>query len=484
MKVTVEDAGACVKNLQIVVDKEEVEKEHEGLFKEYRSDISIPGFRKGKFPRKLFERKYADTIKDDVRGRIREKFIKEALEEHKLEPVIPAVMDDKSFKRGEDYVFTARVELKPVITVPDLKEITLSREEHAVTDEMIEREVSFLRERRLEYKPKDGDTVAEGDKVLVSYVITADGQTIDTQEEGSLFAEEHGSFLGAVADYPAVIIGKKKGQSVSFKTVLPPYFGKKEYQGKPAEVNLTIKGVEAKVLPDASSKEFLEFYGLASVEDMQAKIREGIANGQKQEATAKLQEQIRDYIAAAVDAELPPTLLEGEIQSRRRNMVNGMQSQKKSQEEIDKAVTEQVAELAQSARRALQVFFFLEKVAEGNTVIVTEEELEERIARVAIQQRVTPADMKAHLLRTGGIENLREQLREDKTYQYIIDHATIGMGPVEKPKPKAAEEKPAKAEKAEKTEKPAKAENAEKAPKDEKPAPRKKAAKKASDEKE
>ena len=147
MEITVQDKENCVKTVVITVGKDEVEKEYKSLYDEYKSDIVIPGFRKGKFPRKLFERKYADTIAEDVRNRIKENYLKDALEEKGLNPLVAPDIDEKEFKRDEAFEFTATVEIAPVIDVPDLKKIALEEEEQEITGEMVDEELSFLQER-------------------------------------------------------------------------------------------------------------------------------------------------------------------------------------------------------------------------------------------------------------------------------------------------------------------------------------------------
>ena len=98
MEITVENNENCVKTLAITVNKEEVEKEYQTLYNEHKSDIVIPGFRKGKFPRKLFERKYADTIAEDVRNRIKENYLKDALDEKGLKPLVATIYTTGPYK--------------------------------------------------------------------------------------------------------------------------------------------------------------------------------------------------------------------------------------------------------------------------------------------------------------------------------------------------------------------------------------------------
>ena len=440
MEVKIQDVESCVRTLAIKVTKDEVEKEYASLFDEFKNNIVIPGFRKGKFPRKLFERKYADTIKDDVKSRIKDNYLAQALEQEKLEPLIKPQVDDQEFKRGESFEFNVTVEIKPAFDLPDLSGISLVKEVREISDDMIDREIEFLRERKKEYKGKEGDTVEEGDKVSSSYEIIVDDEVIETQADGSMYAETGGAFLGDVEKYPDCIIGKKKGSAVTLNTTLPPYFHKKEYQGKKAAVKLEIKKIERKVLPGIDDKEFLDFYQCDSVDDMRTKISASILADFEREQKSKLYQQIYEHFDASMNFDLPPTLLKGEIDSRKRNMrAQLQQAEKKDPEEIEKKVSEAEEDIIKDARRVLRNFFLLEGIADANTIVVTEEELNQRISGLALQQRVTPADMKEHLRRTGGIDNIRGSIREEKTLEFIAGKAGIT-------EEKAAEEKPAKKE--------------------------------------
>jgi trigger factor len=427
MDVSIEEKEQCVKTLAITVSKEEVEKEYKGLYEEYKNDIVIPGFRKGKFPRKLFERKYADTIKDDVKGRIKENYLKKALEENKIEPIVAPDVEESELKRGEDFAFNVTIELRPEFETPPLDKIALSKEDKQVTDEMIGQEVDFLRERRKSFTPKKGGKVEKGDKVAASLEIKVDNEVIDTQEDANMYAEEHGSFLGEVEKYPDAVIGKKKGDTVNLKTVLPPYFHLKEYQGKKAAVAVTVKGIEKKVLPDPEDTEFLSAFGCESLTEMKDKIREGIEKDIERAQNALLTQQIYDYFNEKADFELPPSLLKREIETRRHRMRSQLMQQKKSEEEIKKQIEESSEDFSTDAVKALKNFFILDKVASDNTIVVTEQEVDERIAGLAQQQHVTPADMKERLTQMGGIDSIRSDIKEEKTIQFIIGKAKVDV---------------------------------------------------------
>ena len=425
MEITVKDKDTCVKDVDITVTRDEVEKEYKALYDEHKHDISIPGFRKGKFPRKLFERKYADTIAEDVRNRIRENYLQEALEEKGFAPLVAPEIDAKEFKRDEAYEFTATVELAPDIELPDLGSITLEKDEEEVTDEMIDNELSLLRERMKSYKAKQGTTVEEGDKIYCDYEISVDGEVIESQEDANMFAEENGSFLGDVKDYPEAVMGKNQGESVTLKTVLPPYFHKKEYQGKEASVTVDIKKMESKVLPDPDTEEFYSAFGMKSLDDLKEKISERIEGEIRNRKKAKYAQGIYTYFDENTDIGLPPTVLKREIERRRNRLKQQLSQQDIKDDELKKKIEEAEEDIQQEAEKALKNYFILERIAEENKIIVTEEEIDRRVASLAVAQRVTPADMKEHLARIDGLSSLKSDIREDKTIEFIIDKANI-----------------------------------------------------------
>jgi len=426
MEITVQEKETCVKDVVITVTKEEVEKEYASLYDEYKNDIVIPGFRKGKFPRKLFERKYSDTIADDVRSRIKENYLKDALEEKKFKPLVAPHIDEKEFKRDEAFEFTATVEVAPEVEVPDLAKIKLEKDDIDVEDTMVEEELGQLQNRMRSYKAKKkGSIVKDGDKISCSYEISVDGEVIDAEENADMFAEERGSFLGDVKNYPKTVLGKKEGGTVTLKTVLPPYFHKKEYQGKEASVKVTIKKCEQKVLPDPESEEFLSAYGCTSFDELKDRIRERIKGGIEKEQNAKFTQDIYTYFDENTDIELPPTVLKREIETRRNRLRHQLSRQDLDDNELKTKLAEAEENIEKDAVRALKNYFILEKIAEENTIVVTEEEIDRRIAGLAASQRVTPADMKEHLSRIDGIASLRSDIQEEKAIQFIIEKADV-----------------------------------------------------------
>jgi trigger factor len=220
-------------------------------------------------------------------------------------------------------------------------------------------------------------------------------------------------------------MGKKEGGTATLKTVLPPYFHKKEFQGKEASVKVTIKGIDRKVLPDTDNKEFLSAYGCESLDEIKNKIKERIQGEIERQQNAKYTQDIYTYFDENADFGLPPTVLKREIETRRNRMRHQLSQQDIKDEELKSKLGEAEGDIEKEAKKILKNFFILEKIAEDNTIVVTEEEIDKRIAMLAMQQRVTPADMKQHLSRMGGLESLRSDIREEKTIQFVIEKVDI-----------------------------------------------------------
>jgi len=423
MEVTVEDVGGCTKKLLISVSTEEVDKVYEEIYNEYRHEIVIPGFRRGRFPRKLFERKFSSSIEKDVRERIKENCLQEALEGEKLTAVVPPRIEEREFRKGEPFEFTAEVEIEPEFDVPPLGEITLSYSGGEITDEMVDEEVTRLRETFPSYTREEGAAVEEGDRVRVSFEITVGEESLEAMEDVEMYAEKEDFRFGATDEFPACILGKKEGEAFSCGFVLPPFFHREEYRNKEAQMKGTVRLVEKKVIPAPDDSRFLSAVKCETLDELKRKIRGRLEQVREAARREAFREQIREYFNEKADFDLPPSLVEREKNGIRNRMRRRLLNEGIKDEELEKRLDEAAEEIEDEARKSLKNYFIFKKIADENTIVVTEEEVDARVAVLAAERNVTPADMKQYLASLGGIDALRVELREEKTLDFIISKA-------------------------------------------------------------
>ena len=435
MKMEVTELGPMKRALKIEVPADEVTQRIARAYVELNRQVNIPGFRPGKVPLALLEKRYAKTVEEDVIRSLVPDFYDKAVRQAGIVPVhveIPP-LDRVKIKKNEPFTFTATVEIKPNIELRDYKApspISLKPDKRTVTEEQLDRGLEVLREQqaRLEAVPSD-HTIVDGDYIVLDIQGMLDGVTLEgTKKEGQLHkVGSHASVLGLEID--SHVGGKKDGAVLEISQPYPTSHPDPRVAGKTVVFTLTIKSVKEKKLP-ALDDEFAKDCGpYNSLQEIKDKLRDGMEQALKREIEDTYKDTIVKRLMDTHHFDLPETLVERELEAIIRQHIQQQQQRKSGTQESPG--TEDLTSLRQEHRdeaaRRVKVSLVLEAIAEKEGLTVTQDDFNAEIVRLASELKMPTADL-VKMIKAGGqesIDDLRTRILVDKALDFVYRNAVI-----------------------------------------------------------
>ena len=435
MKMEVTELGPMKRALKIEVPADEVTQRIARAYVELNRQVNIPGFRPGKVPLALLEKRYAKTVEEDVIRSLVPDFYDKAVRQAGIVPVhveIPP-LDRVKIKKNEPFTFTATVEIKPNIELRDYKApspISLKPDKRTVTEEQLDRGLEVLREQqaRLEAVPSD-HTIVDGDYIVLDMQGTLDGTPLEgTKKEGQLHkVGSHASVLGLEID--SHVGGKKDGAVLEISQPYPTSHPDPRVAGKTVVFTLTIKSVKEKKLP-ALDDEFAKDCGpYNSLQEIKDKLRDGMEQALKREIEDTYKDTIVKRLMDTHHFDLPETLVERELEAIIRQHIQQQQQRKSGTQESPG--TEDLTSLRQEHRdeaaRRVKVSLVLEAIAEKEGLTVTQDDFNAEIVRLASELKMPTADL-VKMIKAGGqesIDDLRTRILVDKALDFVYRNAVI-----------------------------------------------------------
>jgi trigger factor len=435
MKMDVTELGPMKRALKIEVPADEVTQRLAKAYVELNRQVNIPGFRPGKAPLALLEKRYAKTVEEDVIRNLVPDFYDKAVRQAGIVPVhveIPP-LDRAKIKKDEPFIFTATVEIRPKIELRDYKPpnpISLKPDKRTVTDEQLDRGLEVLREQqaRLEAVPA-GHIIVDGDYIVFDVQGTLDGALLEgTKKEGQLHkVGSHASVLGLEID--SHVGGKKEGDVLEVPQPYPASHPDPRVAGKTVVFTLIIKSVKEKKLP-ALDDEFAKDCGpFNSLQEIKDKLRDGMEQALKREIEDTYKDTIIKRLVETHHFDLPETLVERELEAIIRQHVQ--QQKGAPQKSPETTATEDLAHLRQEHRneaaRRVKLGLVLETIAEKEGLTVTQDDLNAEIMRLASELKM-PANDLVKMIKAGGqesIDELRHRTLADKALDFVYRNAVI-----------------------------------------------------------
>jgi len=422
-EVAIEDAGPCKKRLNIKVAAERVTGEIDKAYKDLIDTIAVPGFRKGHTPRSIAEKRFGKQITEEVRDRLASAAFVEAIEGKNFDTIGQPEFGEIKLEAGSPLAFEATISLRPTIEFDDYKGIPLRKKSADVADKDIDERIELVRVNKAPLAPVDRAALKD-DQVTIDLKITSEGKELRSIEDARLFVGGE-SFLGLkVESVEKVLAGKKNGEEFEFEQTLPDNFREEEYRGKPAKVWVKMKEIKARQLPEVNDEwaKSLDFDGL---EDMRDEIKSRLKREKAAEVEADLREQARNYLFEKANFDLPEDLIEKQAESMFNRRRMELESQGVPKEEIEKRVEELRQGQKDATRKSFKLFFITRHIAEKEKIFVTEEEVDARIAAIAALRGMPAAEVKTLYEQNEMMDDLRAEMREEKTLKFLIDNAKV-----------------------------------------------------------
>lgn len=467
IKVKTADAGVLRKTLTISVPRDSLQTEYDKEYKELISESVIPGFRKGRAPRRLIEKRFARDVSSQVQTRIVSNAYLAAVEKEDLkvlgDPLVWANIKRKDDKEGKDqllemhhalafikipdagdFEFRCEVELKPQFELPELENIPVEKPKLSISDADVTAQVDRIRARRGNWAPTDeGATVETDDLLICDMKMTVDGQGVKTLENARYAARAQMIEGAVISDFGDKLKGAKVGDTKTVEGELPDDYTAEDYRGKKATFELKVQEIKRLQLPPLDAA-FLEAMGFDNEDEFRTYVKSQMESQLDEELKRGMREQVRQYLLEKTNIDLPEGLSSRQTERTAARRAVELQRQGVPLAEIEKHADELRTSAQQEAVRDLKLFFVLEEIAEKLEIEVSEEEINGQIASIARSYNRRFDRVRDELARNNGITMLYLEIRDDKCIDQLLEKAAVTETDVDTSKKASAKaEKPA-----------------------------------------
>lgn len=392
MTATFEKKGPVTGQIEFTIERATIEEGLDRAFKKIRGRLNVPGFRKGKVPRKLFNKMYGEEALyedalNDLLPRAYQKALAE-LEDEDFKLVGEPSIDIKSMEKDADWEIIAEVPLKPEVTLGDYKNIEVTKQDRTVTDEDVADELESRRQRAVELALKD-DAAEEGDTVVIDFEGYKDGEKFDG---GS--AENHSLELGSgqfIPGFEDQLIGAKSGDEKDVEVTFPEEYGAEELAGQDVVFKVVVHEVKEKRVPELDD-EFAKDVDdeVETLDELKDKIRQQLEKSKDRAATeATDDEAIQKAVENAEVPEIPEAMIDEEVDRQFNLFINNLQQQGISKDQYMSMIGTSEQELRDQFRNEadfnVKTNLVLEAIAKAENIDVTTEDIDAEIKDLAEQ---------------------------------------------------------------------------------------------------
>ncbi|WP_027931695.1 trigger factor [Amycolatopsis thermoflava] len=423
MKSTVEQLSPTRVKINVEVPFDELKPNFDRAYSKIAQQVRIPGFRPGKVPARVLESRIgrAPVLDEVVNEAIPAKYL-EAVRAGEVRTLGQPDFEVTKLEDREVLEFTAEVDIRPEITLPDFSGLSVSVDDVEVTDEEVDAELDNLRARFGTLKGVERPA-QDGDFVSIDLSATVDGKEVEEAATSGL-SYEIGS--GQLVDgIDEAIIGANEGETKTFTTKLVAG----EYAGRDAEVSVTVQSVKERELPEADD----EFAQLASefdtIDELKADLRERLAKMKKVQQGVQARDKILDELLESVDVPLPEKVVEAEVENRKHDAIHDLDHSEENLAKVletqGKTLEEFHAELQTEAEKAVRTQLLLDSVADAEEVQVGDAELTERIIYQAQRFGISPDEYVQRAQQSGQLSAIFADVRRGKALASIVRKATV-----------------------------------------------------------
>lgn len=420
MEHTVEKLSSNKVKISFKAPAADFEEAVEKAYLKMRGQISVPGFRKGKAPRKLIERMYgAGVFYEDAANILIPRAYDEALKECEETIVSRPTIDITQIEAGKPFIFTAEVALKPEVTLGEYKGVEVPKTEIQVTDEEIQAEVDKERENNSRTIDVDDRGVEKGDLIKLDFDGSVDGVPFQGgKAEDYPLTVGSGSFIPGFEDQ---LIGAKIGEEMEVKVTFPEDYHAEDLKGKEAVFKCTVKAIQVKELPEADDEFAKDVSEFDTLDEYKADIRAKQEKQQQELADNKFRSDIIRQACDNMTVDIPAVMVDDKLEEMVRNYAAnfGFTDRNTSLEDLLKMMGVDAAAIRPSAEMQVKTELLLEAVVKAENMEVTQEEADEYMNKVAEGIGAKVEDMKNYFSK----EFIEDELKKERATNIIIDNA-------------------------------------------------------------
>jgi trigger factor len=409
--------------LTVEVSAEKVNQGLDEAFKKVVKQVNVPGFRKGKMPRPLFEKRFGvESLYEETINILLPDAYEEAIEETGIVPVDRPNIDVEQIEKGKNFIFKATVTVKPEVKLGEYKGLEVEELDTNVSDEDVNKELETLQSRHAELVVKEDSPAENGDTVVIDF----EGFVNDVAFEGGK-AENYTLELGSGSFIPGFeeqLVGTKAGETKDVNVTFPEEYHAAELAGQPAVFKVTVHEIKAKELPELDD-EFAKDADdeVETLDELKEKIKTRLKDSKEHEAEHQLRDTLVEKAAENAEVEIPEAMINTEINRMMQEFEQRLQMQGMNLElyfqfsgQDENALREQMKE---DAEKRVKNSLTLEAIAKAENLEASEEDLNAELEKMAQMYNMTVENIKAAL---GGTDGIKSDLKLNKAVEFLVEN--------------------------------------------------------------
>ncbi|GIO64457.1 MULTISPECIES: trigger factor [Paenibacillus] len=426
MKATWEKIEKNLGVLEVEVEADRVAAALDKAFNKVAKKANVPGFRKGKVPRPIFEARYGvEALYQDAIDILLPEVYTEAVDQTDIFPVDRPEVEIDNFAKGEVFKFKAKVTVKPEVTLGEYKGVEVPVQKVEVSDEELDAELKRLQERHAELSVIDEGAAENGDVAVIDFDGSVDGVPFEGGQ-----AERYSLELGSgtfIPGFEEQVVGMATGDFKDVEVTFPETYHAEELAGKKAVFKVKVHEIKRKQLPeldDEFAKDVSEFETLAEYKE---DLKKELLARKEQEAKGNKEAAVVDKVAANAEVEIPQAMIDSEIQNMMRDFDNRLRNQGMNLEMFLSFSGQTTADLQEQmkddAEKRVRNNLVLEQIAKEENIEVTEEDINKELEVMAESYKRTADEIRNILTANGSLGSLREEISLRKTVDLLVENS-------------------------------------------------------------
>ncbi|ETT64145.1 trigger factor [Paenibacillus sp. FSL H8-0457] len=434
MKATWEKIEKNLGVLDVEVDAERVASALDKAFNKVAKKANVPGFRKGKVPRPIFEARFGvESLYQDAIDILLPEVYSEAVEQADIFPVDRPEVDIEQFAKGETFKFKARVTVKPEVKLGEYKGVEVAAVAAEVSDEELNEELERLQQRHAELTVIDEGASQSGDIVVIDFDGSVDGVPFEGGQ-----AERYSLELGSNTFIPGFedqVIGMATGDFKDVEVTFPETYHAEELANKQAVFKVKVHEIKRKQLPELDDEFAKDVSEFDTLDEYKEDLKKQLLTRKEQEAQGVRENEAVEKAAANAEVEIPEAMIQSEVQNMMRDFDNRLRQQGMNLEMFlsfsGQTNADLEGQMKDDAEKRVRNNLVLEQIAKEEKLEVSEEEINKELENMADTYKRSADEIRSILGANGSLDSLREELLLRKTIDFLLENSVEGA-PVEK----------------------------------------------------
>ena len=432
MNVQVENLPNCITTLRVEVPSEKVNQTWESIAGDYARHARLPGYRVGKAPRTIVEKKFQKEIREELQKKLLSESCREAISEQKLRVISVAEVEDVEIAPDKTMRFTATLITAPTFELPDYKAITVELKSTEVTDAEIDESIENIRSQSADFVDLTDRELQIDDFAVIDYSATVNGKPyLEVFPNGKKHLAGNKDFwikLSTDAFFPGFteqLVGSKIGETRTFELETPADFSEEELVGQKLGFTVTLNLIKQKILPELNDEFATKIIPGKTLAELRDLAKSELQRQKESVWERSKRDQVMTYLLSNVECELPQELVRHETKRLLSEIVRENQTRGVTDEILKEHEKEILGTASEGARDRLKGTFILIRIAEEEKITVTRAEFKQRMEEMARQYRMSAEKLQKELDKNDALDQVAEEILSAKTLDFLVSNVNV-----------------------------------------------------------